>query len=302
MVRATSSNVSGWDEVGKLVDTMSDIVQKVSAGETVTGVSPGTVEALQAAIDRANAGQVVTITASLRADAVSQPASAPSVVSALGSGYDVLAYYDIGIAVNVDGAQVGSITQTGEPVELAVPLPAGVDGSMVYAARWHDGVLTTLPTTVRDGSVFFSSDQFSLFALVSPHTVPTVDVDAIPDQLYTGQPLLPAVTVRSGDTVLTEGTDYTLSATANVEPGTATLYVTGVNQYVGVYKQVTFRIISPATATPAPTAVPTAAPTSAPTSAPTGDETPLALWAAMLALCAGGLAAAVLAGRKRTGK
>lgn len=45
---------------------------------------------------------------------------------------------------------------------------------------------------------------------------------------YTGQAIEPAVTVTVGGTVLTAGTDYAVTYTNNVQPGTATVTVTGI--------------------------------------------------------------------------
>lgn len=50
---------------------------------------------------------------------------------------------------------------------------------------------------------------------------------------YDGQPKTPAVTVKDGGTVLTEGTHYTVSYRDNVEGGTAYATVTGKGGYLG---------------------------------------------------------------------
>ena len=60
--------------------------------------------------------------------------------------------------------------------------------------------------------------------------------------VYDGTAKQPTVTVKDGETVLTEGTDYTVSYTNNVEPGTATVTVTGKGNYTGT-KEATFTIV-----------------------------------------------------------
>ena len=57
-----------------------------------------------------------------------------------------------------------------------------------------------------------------------------VDIAAV---TYTGQALTPDVTVKDGDTVLKEGTDYTVSYSNNVDAGTATVTMTGKGNYEG---------------------------------------------------------------------
>lgn len=65
--------------------------------------------------------------------------------------------------------------------------------------------------------------------------------------VYDGTPKTPAVTVTSGEAVLTPGTDYTVSYSNHINVGTATVTVTaaeGQNRYTGS-KTVHFTITSP---------------------------------------------------------
>ena len=58
---------------------------------------------------------------------------------------------------------------------------------------------------------------------------------------YTGAAVEPAVTVKYGETSLTEGEDYTVSYTDNVNAGTATVTITGIGDYTGTAEK-TFMI------------------------------------------------------------
>ena len=60
-----------------------------------------------------------------------------------------------------------------------------------------------------------------------------ISVDNIASVTYTGEELKPAVTVMDGETVLVEGTDYTVDYTDNVNVGTATATITGIGKYDG---------------------------------------------------------------------
>ena len=51
--------------------------------------------------------------------------------------------------------------------------------------------------------------------------------------VFNGTELKPTVTVKDGDAVLVEGTDYTLAYTNNVNVGTATVTATGIGNYTG---------------------------------------------------------------------
>lgn len=59
------------------------------------------------------------------------------------------------------------------------------------------------------------------------------DVAPIGDQEYTGSEITPSVKVTVGGKTLTQGTDYTVSYSNNVNPGTARATVTGIGNYAG---------------------------------------------------------------------
>jgi len=68
-----------------------------------------------------------------------------------------------------------------------------------------------------------------------------VSVAKIKNQVYTGAEIKPELTVKNGKKVLEEGFDYWVYYEDNVEIGTATAVVVGMNNYVGE-KRVTFKI------------------------------------------------------------
>ncbi len=75
-----------------------------------------------------------------------------------------------------------------------------------------------------------------------PTSMNDVTIQTIADQAYTGYALRPSVIVKYGNSVLTEGTDYTLDYRNNTNIGTATVYVSGRNGISGS-KTITFRIV-----------------------------------------------------------
>ncbi len=81
--------------------------------------------------------------------------------------------------------------------------------------------------------------------VTTPRKVEHLAVTNIDDQQYTGSAITPAVTVRGvgGDasTILTSGTDYTLSYSNNTNVGTATVTITGQGNYTGT-REVNFTI------------------------------------------------------------
>ena len=68
-------------------------------------------------------------------------------------------------------------------------------------------------------------------------------ISHIPSQKRTGSEITPEITVKCLDRVLTEGVDYTVAFSDNVEKGTATVTVTGMGDYEGMAAQTTFKIL-----------------------------------------------------------
>ena len=62
-------------------------------------------------------------------------------------------------------------------------------------------------------------------------------VDIIGIKAWVGSPVEPDITVRDGDKLLYEGTDYTLSYSDNNEPGMARVIVTGIGNYKGTFSR-----------------------------------------------------------------
>ena len=69
-------------------------------------------------------------------------------------------------------------------------------------------------------------------------------VTAIPDQMYTGEAITPEISVFYNGCKLIVNTDYTIAYVNNINPGTATVTITGrsIQLFMGT-KQVTFKII-----------------------------------------------------------
>ncbi len=111
-------------------------------------------------------------------------------------------------------------------------------------------VKTLSGTTVTDCSVTVSDDQNTItVSIPSGKTFGQIILDYVTNEpfnnnntviggieseyIYTGSPIEPVPTVTYNGTVLTAGTDYTVSYANNNALGTATLTVTGTGQYAG---------------------------------------------------------------------
>lgn len=90
-----------------------------------------------------------------------------------------------------------------------------------------NGIEKEIPITVKEQSI----------------SIDKTTVASIPDQSYTGQQITPSVTVKYGDTTLTQNQDYTLSYVNNTNvTSTARVVITGKGKYTGS-KTVYFRIV-----------------------------------------------------------
>ena len=140
----------------------------------------------------------------------------------------------------------GPYTYTGEaqtpPVTVTldgVTLVEGIDYTVTYSSNINVGQAVATVTGIGN-----YKDALTGYFTIIPRAV-TLTVDPIPDQIATGSAITPAVVVRDGTRVLALGTDYTVSYGNNINPGTATVTITGVGNYAGSTGSTTFKILSP---------------------------------------------------------
>lgn len=69
-----------------------------------------------------------------------------------------------------------------------------------------------------------------------------LSVDRIADQVYTGEAIEPALILKDGDRILSQGSDYTLEFSNNIRVGTACVTIIGKGLYEGT-REVSFSII-----------------------------------------------------------
>ena len=103
-------------------------------------------------------------------------------------------------------------------------------------------------TAIVDG-VSLSRDSGEMTVSIRPKSLDADAVADIPDQTYTGDAIIPALTVTDGGTALVEGTDYTAACTDNVNAGTAQVTVTFRGNYTGTIVK-TFTIVNDTPVTP----------------------------------------------------
>ena len=109
----------------------------------------------------------------------------------------------------------------------------GADSASLAVVNVADSGIYFCRVTAALDEVTLSRDSSEMTVSIRPKPLGANAVADIPDQTHTGSAITPALTVTDGDTVLTEGTDYTAAYTDNVKTGTAQVTVTFRGNYTG---------------------------------------------------------------------
>ena len=166
------------------------------------------------------------------------------------SGETAATFTIIPKAVTNDGITIAAIadqTYTGSAIEPAVTvtdgektLTLGTDYTIGYSANVNVGTATAIIT----GMGNYSGEKAATFT-ISPKAVTNDGITVtIPSQTWTGSELTPVITVKDGENVLTENTDYTVTAPSGPvqDSGNYTYTITGMGNYAGS-KEATFTIL-----------------------------------------------------------
>lgn len=102
--------------------------------------------------------------------------------------------------------------------------------SKIVTVNENGGII---PAAIGQTTITASADGFDS-ALITVNVLgesENITVSSIDNQYYTGAEIKPEPVVKSGDTVLVKGTDYTLSYQNNINVGTAYVLVKGTGKY-----------------------------------------------------------------------
>ena len=142
------------------------------------------------------------------------------------TGYDV-AY---SVNANMSGAVSKHLTAN-KPDTLTV---SGLAGDKTYYVRVRS-------YTNRNGKVYYGAWSDVKSIKTANNDITKATVSGISTKAFTGKAITQNVTVKVGNTVLKNGTDYTVSYSNNKKVGKATVKITGKDKYGGVITK-TFKI------------------------------------------------------------
>ena len=142
------------------------------------------------------------------------------------TGYDV----EYSVNANMSGAVSKHLTAN-KPDTLTV---SGLAGDKVYYVRVRS-------YTNVNGKVYYGAWSDIKSIKTANNDITKATVSGISTKAFTGKAITQNVTVKVGNTVLKNGTDYTVSYSNNKKVGKATVKITGKGKYGGVITK-TFKI------------------------------------------------------------
>ena len=128
-------------------------------------------------------------------------------------------------AVTYNGsAQTPSVTVK----DGSTTLTSGTHYTVSYSNNINAGTATVIVT----GMGNYTGTKNANFT-INPKNASSLTINSIAAQTYSGSAKTPTVTVKDGNTTLTSGTHYTVAYSNNINAGTATVIVTGMDNYTG---------------------------------------------------------------------
>ena len=155
-------------------------------------------------------------------------------------------------AVNLSGASVSgisnktytgsAITQTPAVTYSGKTLTLNTDYTVSYSNNTNAGTATVTIT----GKGNYTGSKSVTFTISAANISSATITGVNSSYTYTGSSITPVPTVKFGGKTLKVGTDYNVAYTANVNPGTATLTLTGKGNFTGTAKK-TYTIVKQGT-------------------------------------------------------
>ena len=127
-------------------------------------------------------------------------------------------------------------TYTGSAIEPEVNVSVSGEKIMEntdFTVKYADNInVGTAKVTVSGKGIYKVLSSIVNFTIITKSIAP-VTFTEISEQDYTGEAVIPTITVTDGSRVLKEGVDYTVTYENNIEEGTATATIQGIGNYHG---------------------------------------------------------------------
>lgn len=165
------------EEAATVEDTIEEILTGVALGNEVTGISADTLQNIAQALEN-NQDISTEVVVELLADV--SPAEQSAIMSVLEENETVAQYLDIRILVKANDSEIGTINELNREITFTIAIPEDLkaENRTFWVVRLHNGVAERLQTTMNpDGTLSFSTDKFSTYALIYEDSTTTPPVD-----------------------------------------------------------------------------------------------------------------------------
>lgn len=105
-----------------------------------------------------------------------------------------------------------------------------------YELKYNDNINVGNATIVISGIGNYIGTEKLNFKIVEKY-IDTVEVEDIPEQIYTGKEIKPTIVVKDASAKLIESVDYMVTYTDNIDVGKATVSITGKGNYRGTLEK-----------------------------------------------------------------
>lgn len=204
-------------------------------------------------------GQTLTAGSDYTVEYVNNTSRGTATVKVEGKGScegTATATFTIGNRLKLSQAQVAPIADQLYTGSAVTPKPVvtlngktlveGTDYTLSYSNNTQvstDTSLAKVTVTGKNGTYYAGSSTSATFKIVKTRDISVAQAAEIPDQVYTGQPITPTVSITYDGKQLTQGTDYTVEYRRNIKAGApATAVAIGKGTFEGQL-EVPFNIV-----------------------------------------------------------
>lgn len=152
---------------------------------------------------------------------------------------------------SVEAKGITDKAYTGSPITQSMTVTDGnktLKENEDYTVSYNNNINVGTASVVVTGKGNYQGTKTFNFKIASKN-ISGVSISGVSTRTYTGKSIVPKITVKSGATLLRNGTDYTVSCWNNKNPGNASLRITGKGNYTGT-KTITFKIVPGKVSTP----------------------------------------------------
>lgn len=191
------------DEDNYTEQVVNEIVEQIISGEEIDGLTPEQKEAIQTAVKDGEKLVVNVASDIINSEEIEEDAS--KVEAIIQDNEKIAGYYNIDIIIkDTQGTEITKLTQLNKAIQITVPIPEGISEveegyTRKYTViRVHDGVAEELETTYNeDGTLTFSSDKYSTYAITYIDTLNDNGVEDNIENPITGDNIIIYITLLS---------------------------------------------------------------------------------------------------------